>query len=141
VVVLGAGGAGRVAALKLAAEGVRELCLINRTRTKAESLGREIGRHFPQVTVLLDYPDHAVDLVLNATALGLRAEDASPLDEQRLPLPRVGAVYDMIYRPAETPLLRRAKKPDVARPMVWGCCCIKAPGRSNSGPANRRPWP
>jgi shikimate dehydrogenase len=50
-----------------------------------------------------------VDLVLNATSLGLRPDDPLPLDEARFPLRRAGAVYDMIYRPAETPLLKAAK--------------------------------
>jgi shikimate dehydrogenase len=32
-----------------------------------------------------------------------------PLDEQKFPLRMAGAVYDMIYRPAETPFLKAAK--------------------------------
>ena len=32
-----------------------------------------------------------------------------PLDEGRFALEQVGAVFDMVYRPAETPLLRAAK--------------------------------
>ena len=52
----------------------------------------------------------AVDLVLNATSLGLRADDAMPLDDGRFPLGKVGAVYDMIYRPAETKLLGAARR-------------------------------
>ena len=33
-----------------------------------------------------------------------------PYDPQAFDLRRAGAVYDMIYRPAETPLLRRARE-------------------------------
>jgi shikimate dehydrogenase len=50
-----------------------------------------------------------VDLALNATSLGLKPEDALPLDEGQFKLKQAKAVYDMIYRPAETPLLRAAK--------------------------------
>ncbi len=51
VLLLGAGGAGRTAALKLAAEGVAELFLVNRTRSKAEAIAAEIQRQFPSVKV------------------------------------------------------------------------------------------
>ena len=109
VLLLGAGGAGRTAALKLASEKVAELFLINRTTAKAEELAREIRHRFPAVQVSTAYPPAAIDLLLNATSLGLNPADASPLDEQLFPLRRARTVYDVVYRPAETPLLRAAK--------------------------------
>jgi shikimate dehydrogenase len=109
VLVLGAGGAGRVAALKLAAEGAAELFLVNRTADKAEAVTAEISKRFPRVQVAVGYPQSRVDLVLNATSLGLKPDDGSPLDGAEFSLAQVGAVYDMIYRPAETALLRSAK--------------------------------
>ncbi len=110
VVLLGAGGAGRTAALKMASEGVAELYLVNRTTAKAEVVRREISERYPGVRVGIGYPPAGgVDLVLNATSLGLRPGDALPLDETALPPSRVAAVYDMIYRPAETPLLAKAR--------------------------------
>jgi shikimate dehydrogenase len=107
--VLGAGGAGRVATLKLAADGAAELFLVNRTADKAEALAAEISKRFPRVQVAVGYPQARVDLVLNATSLGLKPGDGSPLDGAKFSLSQAGAVYDMIYRPAETPLLRSAK--------------------------------
>lgn len=109
ILLLGAGGAGRTAALKLASGRPRQLYLVNRTRAKAQAVAEEIGRRYPGVATSLEYPGGAVDLVLNATSLGLGASDPSPLDEGRFTLGRAGAVYDMIYRPAETPLLRAAR--------------------------------
>ncbi len=109
VLLLGAGGAGRTAALKLASENVAELFLINRTTAKAEELAREIRLRFPTVQVSTTYPTAAIDLLLNATSLGLNPADTSPLDEQLFPLRHARAVYDMVYRPAETPLLKAAK--------------------------------
>jgi len=109
VLLLGVGGAGRTAALKLAAEGVAELALVNRTTEKAGAVAAEIRERHPQTRVSLGYPPGAVDLLLNATSLGLKAEDELPLDENQFPLPQARTVYDMIYRPAETPLLRKAK--------------------------------
>lgn len=112
VLLLGAGGAGRVAALKLAAEGVAELFLVNRTAEKAESVAAEIRSRFPAVKAVVGYPKSsamALDLLLNATSLGLKPGDASPLDASRYELRHARAVYDMIYRPAETPLLKAAR--------------------------------
>lgn len=109
VLLLGAGGAGRTAALKLAAENVAELYLVNRTRSKAVALAEEIRGQSPSLSVSADYPPGGVDLLLNATSLGLQPGDESPLDETRFSLPRARAVYDMIYRPAETALLRAAR--------------------------------
>jgi shikimate dehydrogenase len=110
VLLLGAGGAGRAAALKLAEENVAELHLINRTQSKAEEVARDIRRLCPDVEVSIGYPEHEVELLLNATSLGLKSGDALPLDGGAFPLRNVDAVYDMIYRPAETPLLRAARE-------------------------------
>ena len=109
VLLLGAGGAGRVAALRLAAESPAEMYLVNRTAEKAEAVAEEIRQRFPQVQATTNLPDAKVDLLVNATSVGLKRGDGLPLDEEQFPLQRAGAVYDMIYRPAETSLLKVAK--------------------------------
>jgi shikimate dehydrogenase len=109
VLLLGAGGAGRTAALKLAAENVAELFLVNRTMSKAEEIAGEIKKQFPSVKISVGYPKAKVDLLLNATSLGLKPADGSPLDEKQFSLKQARAVYDMIYQPAETKLLAAAK--------------------------------
>jgi shikimate dehydrogenase len=109
VLLLGVGGAGRTAALKLASEEVGELFIVNRTRAKAEAVRDEIRNHWPVVKVAVGYPPGTVDLVLNATSLGLTKSDPLPFDESEFSLHRTTAVYDMIYRPAETLLLQQAK--------------------------------
>ena len=110
ILLLGAGGAGRTAALKLASEGISELCLVNRTRSRAEAVAKEIRERHPGVKVTTVYPAGPVDLVLNATSLGLKPNDPLPLDGTQFALRQAGAVYDMIYRPAETALLKAAKE-------------------------------
>lgn len=111
VLLLGAGGAGRTAALKLAAERARELFLVNRTASKVTALAEEIANRFPAVKLTIGYPnpDDAVDLIVNATSLGLKADDLLPFDASWYSFNKAGAVYDMIYRPAETPLLKAAR--------------------------------
>jgi shikimate dehydrogenase len=109
VLLLGAGGAGRTAALKLASENIAELFLVNRTASKAEEIAAEIKNKFPAAKIFTGHPKTEIDLVLNSTSLGLKAEDASPLDEKNFSLKQTRAVFDMIYRPAETRLLADAK--------------------------------
>ncbi len=109
VLLLGAGGAGRVAALKLAAENVAELFLVNRTHAKAATVAAEIRRRHPGVRVQLGYPRGEIDLAINATSLGLAAGDPLPTDGKQFSLRQAQAVYDLIYRPAETALLRAAR--------------------------------
>lgn len=109
VLLLGVGGAGQVAALKLAAEGVDELFMINRTASKAATVAAEIRRRHPTVKVQLSYPRGEVDLAINATSLGLAAEDPLPVDEKQFSLRQARSVFEMIYRPAESRLLSAAK--------------------------------
>jgi shikimate dehydrogenase len=109
VLLLGTGGAGQVAALRLALEKVSELFLVDFVSAKAEAVAQEIRQRHPAVKVVVGFPPGPVDLLLNATPLGLKPGDASPLDEKQFPLRQARAVYDMIYNPAETPLLKAAK--------------------------------
>ena len=109
VLQLGVGGAGRTAALKLASEDVSELYLINRTQKKADDVAAEVRARHPKVKVNTSYPSGRVNLLLNATSLGLKSDDSLPYAEDQFDLGRAEAVYDMIYRPAETPLLTAAK--------------------------------
>ena len=98
-----------MAALKFAQAGARELFLVNRTRSKAEEIAAEITQLYPKCNVNVGYPAGPVDLVVNATSLGLKREDALPFDPRAFPLSGTRAALDMIYRPAETPFLKAAK--------------------------------
>lgn len=110
VLLLGVGGAGRTAALRLADEGVGELWLVNRTESKAVELARELEERFPAVHIGVGYPESDVEIVLNATSLGLKSGDGLPLDTSKFSLGRAFTAYDMIYRPAETAFLRAARE-------------------------------
>jgi shikimate dehydrogenase len=109
VLVVGVGGAGGVTALKLASENVAELFLVNRTQSKATTIAVEIRRRHPNVRVQLGYPRGEVDLAVNATSLGLAASDPLPVDGKLFTVRQARAVFDMIYRPAETALLQAAR--------------------------------
>jgi shikimate dehydrogenase len=109
VQLLGTGGAGQVAALRLAVEGASEVFLFDFAQAKAEAVAQEIRRRHPQVKVTIGFAKGPVDLLLNATPLGLKPGDASPLAGTPFSLSLAGAVYDMVYNPAETALLKAAK--------------------------------
>jgi shikimate dehydrogenase len=116
--LLGAGGAGRTAALKLASTGIKFLHLVNRTQSKAEEVAVEIRSRFPSVNATVGYPSGEIDFVMNATSAGLRPDDPLPFDSSRFSLKQTAAAYDMIYRPAQTKFLAEAE----------GCGCKVANG-------------
>lgn len=109
VAILGAGGAGRAAALRIAQEQPSELWLYNRTESKAAEVAAQIEQTIPSIKPRLGIPKNQVDLLLNATSLGLKPDDPMPIQGCGFDLAQATAVYDMIYRPAETPLLQAAK--------------------------------
>jgi shikimate dehydrogenase len=109
IVIFGAGGAGRAAALRIAQEQPAELWLYNRTESKATEVAAQIEKMVPSVKPRLAIPKTKVNLLLNATSLGLKPDDPMPIQGCGFDLAQATAVYDMIYRPAETPLLQAAK--------------------------------
>jgi shikimate dehydrogenase len=109
VLLVGTGGAGRVAASRLSVENLAELFVFDAVREKAEVVAAGIRQRQPGLKVVVGFPAGAVDLLLHATPLGLKAGDPFPLEGAPFKLQQARAVYDMIYRPAETPLLRAAK--------------------------------
>lgn len=107
VLVLGAGGAGRVAALRLAAEGPSELFLVNRTVSKAETVAAEIRERFPGVKTGTAYPEGKVDLVINGTSLGLKTGDPLPFEEVKFSFGQATSAFDMVYGTKMTPFLEK----------------------------------
>ena len=103
-VVLGAGGAARAAVWALRSQG-RMVYVVNRTHEKAVALTRELGG-VPCGATQVPWPE--VRLLVNASSVGLDAPEESPLTP--LPVLEPGTlVYDMVYKPAETRLLREAR--------------------------------
>lgn len=118
VLILGAGGgAGRAVAVQCALEQCPKLVLANRTTAKVEALAAEVSKWSPATqTTLISWTDEAVaaemngvDLIVNATSLGMQDGDA-----QLVPAVALTArhrVFDMVYRAGgETPLLAAAKQ-------------------------------
>jgi shikimate dehydrogenase len=113
VILLGAGGAARGAAVACLAGGVSSLWIGNRSQQNLHALLSLLGPLAGEIPVHGFEPARPpselppASLVINATSAGLHREDPLPIDLDLLPAPR--AVYDMIYNPAETALLARAR--------------------------------
>lgn len=114
--VLGAGGGARAVAHALVGAGC-SVTICNRAEERAARLARDLQELSPQVPVTW-MPDplasanldlNSFDLLVNATSVGMWPKvDASPWPES-FPLPSHWLVYDLVYNPAETRLLARAR--------------------------------
>ncbi|MBO6504695.1 MAG: shikimate dehydrogenase [Kordiimonadaceae bacterium] len=108
VLMIGSGGAARAAALALLNDGVTHLMLCNRTSERAQAVANEVGRG--KITVV-DWADrhHAVmgaGLIVNTTTLGMVGQPTLDLDLSAAASDCV--VYDIVYKPMQTDLLKRA---------------------------------
>lgn len=108
--IFGAGGAAAAVAFALAEAGAQQLILINRTETRAVELADRLKASFPSVEIAVNRWDllPQANIFVNATALGMAPEtDGSPLPPAQS-IPRGTVVFDLVYNPAETKLLREA---------------------------------
>lgn len=114
IILLGAGGAARGAAVECLQRGCAALWIANRTRANLDALLaqlRPIAGSIPLQGFDPTQPPAALPpraLVVNATSAGLRPDDPAPIDLAALPSP--AGVYDMIYNPPITPLLAQARQ-------------------------------
>lgn len=116
VLIIGAGGATRGILASLALNGAKAVFLANRAYSKAKKLAEEFCDRFPSVEFfvfpldkksLLKYYLNNTDLLINTTPVGMSNDSLNlPLDH----LPKRAVVYDIVYNPLKTPLLREAEK-------------------------------
>lgn len=116
--ILGAGGAARAIIAALADQGFT-LVLAARDPAKAQALLAELAPggehhtpplgHFAQPTdFAFDDREHLLDLVINASPLGMAVQP--PLHFDLSHAPPGSTVYDIVTNPVETPLLAAARK-------------------------------
>lgn len=119
VAFIGCGGATRATALHLATRGVSKLILANRTLSKAESIAEQVKLAAPDCKVevlglcdlnVVESGLADVDIVVQATSLGLKEDDPLPVSPALFP-DKV-RVFDMIYR--ETPFQMELRKAGLA---------------------------
>jgi shikimate dehydrogenase len=108
VLVSGSGGVGSAIAASLAAAGVKELALFDTRAESADALARRLRQHYPNMKVRTGSNDPAgLDVVVNATPLGMKPEDPLPFDVARIsPDTFVGEV---VMKSEYTPLLKAVR--------------------------------
>jgi shikimate dehydrogenase len=117
-VVIGAGGAARAVVVALLDAGVASVRLTNRSRERADRLQSDLSaaargedRASPRIEVT-DWDLRSVSLagaglLVNTASLGMTGQPALDLDLEHLP--KDAAVYDIVYVPLETDLLKAAR--------------------------------
>jgi shikimate dehydrogenase len=122
VIIIGAGGGtGRAIAAQCALENCERLVLVNRTLEKANALVEQLRPFFTGPRVLgpaarleaIAWEESAmrlqladIDLIVNATPLGMNSSDPSPVPARLLAPHHI--VFDCVYGPSKTALLRAA---------------------------------
>jgi 3-dehydroquinate dehydratase/shikimate dehydrogenase len=112
VVVLGVGGAARAAVFGLVDQGA-EVLVVNRTHEHAVTLARHAKAKSLKHELLAK---QHFDVMINATPCGMAGtKQALPIAENEL---NASLVFDMVYNPLETPLLKLAKSRGI--PIISG---------------------
>jgi 3-dehydroquinate dehydratase / shikimate dehydrogenase len=112
IVVLGAGGAARAAVFGLVEQGA-EVFVVNRTHETAVALARKAHAKSLKQELLAK---NKFDALINTTPCGMAGvKPALPIKENEL---NAGLVFDMVYNPLSTPLLKLAQSRGI--PIVSG---------------------
>jgi 3-dehydroquinate dehydratase/shikimate dehydrogenase len=103
ILVLGAGGAARAAVFSLKERGA-EVFILNRNVAAAQKLARQAKA---RTVKRPDLKKLEFDVIINATPVGMGNIRESPLNPDEI---KAKFVFDMVYDPAETKLLKIAKE-------------------------------
>ncbi|HVO42127.1 MAG TPA: shikimate dehydrogenase [Aggregatilineales bacterium] len=112
--ILGAGGAARAIAAGLVRSGAH-VTIVNRTVTKAEAIVGFIRSSWanPDINAVsmedLSMVAWDANLIVNATPVGMWPDTETSPWPERVPFPPGAVVYDSIYRPLKTKLMRQAE--------------------------------
>ncbi len=107
VLLVGAGGAGRAIAFAIASAGASKLTISDVDEHRAKDLAASVAAETGCTARSGSSDPHGFQIVINATPLGMKANDAMPVDPQRLAPGTI--VVDIINAPEPTPLLRAAQ--------------------------------
>jgi len=103
ILVIGAGGAARAAVFGLKERG-SEVYILNRSAAPARKLAHQAHA---RIMKRPDLKKLAFDVIINATPVGMGNTRDTPLQEKEI---NARYVFDMVYDPAETRLLKLAKE-------------------------------
>jgi shikimate dehydrogenase len=125
-VVVGAGGGGRAVVFGLIEAGATEILVLDLTLQQAQALVSDLGgspartsghdsspsrlHMLPHTTETLVESARVADLLINATPLGMWPRTGDSIWPEGVPIPPHLTVFDLVYTPLETRLLRQARE-------------------------------
>lgn len=118
VLVVGAGGVARGASYSLCQAGVAEITVLNRTAARADALIQDMAASAHETRLradaltrdtLIAYARRS-DVLINATSKGMWPDVNASIWPDDILVPSHLIVYDLVYRPLETKLLRQARQ-------------------------------
>jgi shikimate dehydrogenase len=113
IALIGAGGAARGILVYLSRENPKRISLYDIDKAKAQALLKHLRENFKNVDFssvnsVAELNINDADLLINATPIGMKHADPCLVDEKYIHKNLL--VYDLIYNPKETKLLRVAGK-------------------------------
>ncbi|SAK97829.1 shikimate 5-dehydrogenase [Caballeronia temeraria] len=117
--VLGCGGAGAAIAVSLADAGVAHITLCDIDRAKASALAAQLSASCDGCEIVAGESDaHDVDIIVNASVVGMKANDGMPAPFARFRSDQL--VGDVVLRPPGEPTALIAKAIECGCPVVTG---------------------
>ncbi|MDX2083502.1 MAG: shikimate dehydrogenase [Rickettsiales bacterium] len=115
IFLIGAGGAAQALVYALIKSQVKKIFITNRSLARAENLIKNFSAFAAEKNCQLEFLDqksfeknlHYCDLLVNSTALGMVGKEKLIIDLENLK--NSALVYDIVYRPLKTDLLKNAQ--------------------------------
>ncbi len=114
VLIVGSGGAGRAVSFAVADAGAKCIYLTDIDISRAKKLARSLSHSYSGCVIKVIGVDEVdkigkdVNLIVNATPVGMKEGDPEVVDLRLFNQDTL--VYDLVYTPPITPLLRRARQ-------------------------------
>lgn len=114
--MIGAGGAARPIAVKIAMDGAEKISIVNRTTQKSVELAEVVNENVAEIVQVYNFEDKTLkmafeesDIIINTTSVGMSPDiDKSPIEN--IDYFRSGQiVYDIVYNPSKTKFLADAE--------------------------------
>ena len=116
-IIIGSGGAARAVLCALIETRYKKITIFNRTKKKAEKIRKDFIKNFPssgKIKIIcknlknLKKNIDETDLLVNTTPMGMK--NFPPLNINIEKLKKNSAVFDLVYNPLETELIKSSKK-------------------------------
>lgn len=114
VIVLGAGGAAKAAAVMAAVKEAAEIYIVNRTVEKAENIKKSLEKYYKGKVYAIGYDAlyniEKVDCLINTTSAGMGDGNTYSVVEDKTFFKKVPFVVDIVYVPWETQIMKDASE-------------------------------